>query len=404
MPEQEKDKVILVGVETEENFAIFDTSMDELRGLTKTADGEIVFILKQKRPQVDRQTILGKGKLAELKQLIDAYEANLVIFNHELTPRQGKILTEELGVRVLDRVQLILDIFAIRARSKEGKLQVSLAQLEYLLPRLTGMGASMSRLGGGIGTRGPGETKLEVDRRHIRNKITQIRNELKEVEQHRERTREQRKNKRVYQIGLIGYTNAGKSTIMNILTTANTYEQDQLFATLDPLTKKWRLPEGFEMTITDTVGFIQDLPTQLIDAFQSTLEESKSMDFLLHVVDAHAKDRLLHEKTVFDLMQQLEIIDIPVLTVYNKADLMKEEDFVPTLFPNVCISAKSSKGKEALIRAIKQQLMEQFEPYMVELADNQASEIYKYKRETIVTSQNYDESKRKYIICGFSPK
>lgn len=404
MPEQEKDKVILVGVETEENFAIFDTSMDELRGLTKTADGEIVFILKQKRPQVDRQTILGKGKLAELKQLIDAYEANLVIFNHELTPRQGKILTEELGVRVLDRVQLILDIFAIRACSKEGKLQVSLAQLEYLLPRLTGMGASMSRLGGGIGTRGPGETKLEVDRRHIRNKITQIRNELKEVEQHRERTREQRKNKRVYQIGLIGYTNAGKSTIMNILTTANTYEQDQLFATLDPLTKKWRLPEGFEMTITDTVGFIQDLPTQLIDAFQSTLEESKSMDFLLHVVDAHAKDRLLHEKTVFDLMQQLEIIDTPVLTVYNKADLMKEEDFVPTLFPNVCISAKSSKGKEALIQAIKQQLMEQFEPYMVELADNQASEIYKYKRETIVTSQNYDESKRKYIICGFSPK
>lgn len=404
MPEQEKDKVILVGVETEENFAIFDTSMDELRGLTKTADGEIVFILKQKRPQVDRQTILGKGKLAELKQLIDAYEANLVIFNHELTPRQGKILTEELGVRVLDRVQLILDIFAIRARSKEGKLQVSLAQLEYLLPRLTGMGASMSRLGGGIGTRGPGETKLEVDRRHIRNKITQIRNELKEVEQHRERTREQRKNKRVYQIGLIGYTNAGKSTIMNMLTTANTYEQDQLFATLDPLTKKWRLPEGFEMTITDTVGFIQDLPTQLIDAFKSTLEESKSMDFLLHVVDAHAKDRLLHEKTVFDLMQQLEIIDTPVLTVYNKADLMKEEDFVPTLFPNVCISAKSSKGKEALIQAIKQQLMEQFEPYMVELADNQASEIYKYKRETIVTSQNYDESKRKYIICGFSPK
>ena len=404
MPEQEKDKVILVGVETEENFAIFDTSMDELRGLTKTAEGEIVFIMKQKRPQIDRQTILGKGKLEELKQLVDAYEANLVIFNHELTPRQGKTLTEELGVRVLDRVQLILDIFAIRARSKEGKLQVSLAQLEYLLPRLTGMGASMSRLGGGIGTRGPGETKLEVDRRHIRNKITQIKNELKEVKQHRERTRERRKDKQVYQIGLIGYTNAGKSTIMNILTTANTYEQDQLFATLDPLTKKWRLPEGFEMTITDTVGFIQDLPTQLIDAFQSTLEESKSMDFLLHVVDASAKNRLLHEKTVFDLMQQLDIMDIPVLTVYNKADLMKEEEFVPTLFPNVCISAKSSKGKEALMQAIKQQLMEQFDPFIVELADNQASEIYKYKRETIVTSQDYDEKKHKYIICGFRPK
>ena len=404
MPEQEKDKVILVGVETEENFAIFDTSMDELRGLTKTAEGEIVLIIKHKRPKIYRQKILGKGKLEELKQLVDAYEANLVIFNHELTPRQGQTLTEELGVRVLDRVQLILDIFAIRARSKEGKLQVSLAQLEYLLPRLTGMGASMSRLGGGIGTRGPGETKLEVDRRHIRNKITQIKNELKEVKQHRERTRERRKDKQVYQIGLIGYTNAGKSTIMNILTAANTYEQDQLFATLDPLTKKWRLPEGFEMTITDTVGFIQDLPTQLIDAFQSTLEESKSMDFLLHVVDASAKNRLLHEKTVFDLMQQLDIMDIPVLTVYNKADLMKEEEFVPTLFPNVCISAKSSKGKEALMQAIKQQLMEQFDPFIVELADNQASEIYKYKRETIVTSQDYDEEKQKYIICGFRPK
>lgn len=397
------EKVILVGVETESNFRYFESSMDELRGLTKTAEGEIVFILKQKRPQIDRQTILGKGKLEELKQLVIAHEANLVIFNHELSPRQGQVLAEILEVKVLDRVQLILDIFALRARSKEGKLQVELAQLEYLLPRLAGQGNQLSRLGGGIGTRGPGETKLETDRRHIRNKITQIKRELKEVAAHRLRARKQRKNKNIFQLGLIGYTNAGKSTILNILTSAQTYEQDQLFATLDPLTKKWRMPEGFEVTVTDTVGFIQDLPTQLVDAFESTLEESKEVDMLLHVVDAHAQDRLQHERTVAQLMQQLAIVDIPILTVYNKADLIGEEPFVPTLFPNVCISAKSNKGKEALIRAIKQQLMEQFEPYVTAINATDAKQLYEIKRQTLVTSMEFDELKQIYLISGFAP-
>lgn len=397
------EKVILVGVETEENYRYFESSMDELRGLTKTADGEIVFILKQKRPQIDRQTILGKGKLEELKQLVIAHEADLVIFNHELSPRQAQLLTETLEVKVLDRVQLILDIFALRARSKEGKLQVELAQLEYLLPRLAGQGSQLSRLGGGIGTRGPGETKLETDRRHIRNKITQIKHELKEVAAHRLRARKQRQNKNIFQLGLIGYTNAGKSTILNILTSAQTYEQDQLFATLDPLTKKWRMPEGFEVTVTDTVGFIQDLPTQLVDAFHSTLEESKEVDMLLHVVDAHAKDRLQHEQTVADLMQQLGIIDIPILTIYNKADLIDEEQFIPTLFPNVCISAKSNKGKEDLIRAIKQQLMEQFEPYLVEVKAVDANQLYEIKRQTLVTNITFEEETQIYQVAGFAP-
>ena len=397
------EKVILVGVETEGNYRYFESSMDELRGLTKTADGEIVFILKQKRPQTDRQTILGKGKLEELKQLVIAHEADLVIFNHELSPRQAQLLAETLEVKVLDRVQLILDIFALRARSKEGKLQVELAQLEYLLPRLAGQGSQLSRLGGGIGTRGPGETKLETDRRHIRNKITQIKHELKEVAAHRLRARKQRQNKNIFQLGLIGYTNAGKSTILNILTSAQTYEQDQLFATLDPLTKKWRMPEGFEVTVTDTVGFIQDLPTQLVDAFHSTLEESKEVDMLLHVVDAHAKDRLQHEQTVTDLMQQLGIIDIPILTIYNKADLIDEEQFIPTLFPNVCISAKSNKGKEDLIRAIKQQLMEQFEPYLVEVKAVDANQLYEIKRQTLVTNITFEEETQIYQVAGFAP-
>ena len=326
------EKVILVGVETEKNYQTFSASMEELANLTETANGEVVFVLTQKRPQVDRQTVIGKGKLEELIQLTDAYEADLVIFNHELTPRQNQLLSEALAVRVIDRVQLILDIFALRARSKEGKLQVELAQLDYLLPRLAGQGKQLSRLGGGIGTRGPGETKLESDRRHIRNKILGIRRELKEVTAHRERSRQKRQNSELFQIGLIGYTNAGKSTILNMLTTAGTYSEDQLFATLDPLTKKWQLPQGMEVTLTDTVGFIQDLPTQLIEAFQSTLEESRTMDLLLHVVDASAPDRLQHERTVQTLMKELALENIPCLTVYNKRDQVDSKEFVPTLF------------------------------------------------------------------------
>ncbi|HCB28178.1 MAG TPA: GTPase HflX, partial [Enterococcus sp.] len=361
--ENGQEKVIIVGVETEENQRYFEESMTELSKLTMTASGKVVFTLTQKRPQVDRQTIIGKGKLQELIQQADAYEADLIIFNHEMTPRQSQLVGEAVGLPVIDRVQLILDIFAMRARSKEGKLQVELAQLEYLLPRLAGQGKSMSRLGGGIGTRGPGETKLETDRRHIRNKILGVKRELKAVEAHRERSRQKRQTSEVFQIGLIGYTNAGKSTILNLLTQADTYSKDQLFATLDPLTKKWRFAEGFEITVTDTVGFIQDLPTQLIDAFHSTLEESQNMDLLLHVVDASSPDRTLQEQTVLQLMEELKMNEMPVLTVYNKADQIDPALFTPTLFPNVLISAQSVEGKDQLIAGIKRQLMELLEPY-----------------------------------------
>ena len=384
---EEREKVIIVGAETEENYRTFEGSMQELVNLTDTANGEVVFSLVQKRAQVDRQSVIGKGKLEELAQLVDAYEADVVIFNHELSPRQNQILAETLDVRVIDRVQLILDIFAIRARSKEGKLQVELAQLDYLLPRLVGQGKQLSRLGGGIGTRGPGETKLESDRRHIRNKILAIRRELKEVTAHRERSRQKRQNSELFQIGLIGYTNAGKSTILNHLTTAGTYSENQLFATLDPLTKKWQLPQGMVVTLTDTVGFIQDLPTQLIEAFQSTLEESRNMDLLLHVVDASAPDRLQQEQTVMQLLDELGLEKLPLLTIYNKRDLLAEETFVPTLFPNVLISTQIPADKERLIKAVRSKMMELLEPYSFEVQADQGQELSELKRMTLILSE-----------------
>ena len=403
MSEEMQERVVLVGVETEINYQYFEESMLELKNLTKTAKGEVVFSLSQKRPQIDRKTVVGKGKIEELKQLIELHEAQLVIFNHELTPRQSQIIGDELGIAVIDRVQLILDIFAMRARSKEGKLQVELAQLEYLLPRLMGQGKMLSRLGGGIGTRGPGETKLETDRRHIRNKVTIIKRELKEVEAHRNRTRQKRQDNEVFQIGLIGYTNAGKSTILNILTQAQTFEEDQLFATLDPLTKKWRLPEGLEVTLTDTVGFIQDLPTQLIDAFHSTLEESKGMDLLLHVVDASSENRQQHEETVTKLMEELDLGAIPVLTIYNKSDKIANPLlFVPTLFPSVLISAKTTRGKEQLSQAIKLKIMEILQPYTLNLGPDEGKLLNQLQRETLLLSSEFNEDEQVYFLKGFA--
>ncbi|MDU4895118.1 MAG: GTPase HflX [Enterococcus hirae] len=397
-----KEKVIIVGVETEQNQRYFTESMAELSKLINTASGEVVFTLTQKRPQVDRQTIIGKGKLQELIQQADAHEADLIIFNHEMTPRQSQLVSEAVGIPIIDRVQLILDIFAMRARSKEGKLQVELAQLEYLLPRLAGQGKSLSRLGGGIGTRGPGETKLETDRRHIRNKILGVKRELKAVEAHRARNRQKRQSSEIFQIGLIGYTNAGKSTILNLLTQADTYSKDQLFATLDPLTKKWRFAEGFEITVTDTVGFIQDLPTQLIDAFHSTLEESQSMDLLLHVVDASSPDRILQEQTVLQLMAELKMEEMPVLTVYNKADQIDPALFTPSLFPNVLISAQSTDGKEKLVQAIKQQLLELMVPYTLFVPSQDGQTLSALRRQTLVLKEHFVEGKNGYEVKGFA--
>ena len=395
------ERVILVGVQTSETDFGFNYSLKELEQLTETAQGIVVGQLTQKRSRVDSRTYLGKGKIEELRQLVEELEADTVIFNHELTPGQTRNIQDAVETKVIDRVQLILDIFAMHAKSKEGKLQVELAQLQYLLPRLAGQGVNLSRLGGGIGTRGPGETKLETDRRHIRNQINDIRKELAKTEKHRELTRKQRKESNIFQIGLIGYTNAGKSTVLNKLTNAETYEENKLFATLDPLTRQLKLPSGLNVTLTDTVGFIQDLPTQLIEAFHSTLEETRGVDLLLHIVDASAENMLEHERTVMSLMTDLKMDHLPILTVYNKSDLI-EGAFYPDYFPNIVISARNDQDIELLLTQLMSKVEEIMEPYRIEVPVDEGDTLIQLKQETQVATQKYDEEKNIYIVKGYA--
>lgn len=399
--EAKAERVILVGVQTTETDFGFNYSLTELEQLTDTAQGVVVGQLTQKRNRVDSRTYLGKGKIEELRQLVEELEADTVIFNHELTPGQTRNIQDAVETKVIDRVQLILDIFAMHAKSKEGKLQVGLAQLRYLLPRLAGQGVNLSRLGGGIGTRGPGETKLETDRRYIRDQINDIRKELAKTEKHRELTRKQRKESNIFQIGLIGYTNAGKSTVLNKLTNAETYEENKLFATLDPLTRQLKLPSGLNVTLTDTVGFIQDLPTQLIEAFHSTLEETRGVDLLLHVVDASAENMLEHERTVMSLMTDLKMDHLPILTVYNKSDLI-EGAFYPDYFPNIVMSARNDQDIELLLSQLMNKVEEIMEPYRIEVPVDEGDTLIQLKQETQVATQEYDEEKNMYIVKGYA--
>ncbi len=396
-----QEKGILVAVQTDETDYNFNYSVEELGQLVENTGVEVVGEVIQKRDQVDHRTLIGKGKLQELKSLINELDATVVIFNQELSPSQVRNIQEVIDVKVIDRIQVILDIFALRATSKEGTLQVQLAQLNYLLPRLVGHGVNMSKLAGGIGTRGPGETKLETDRRHINRQVTEIKRELKKVEAHRDRRRKNRQSGNLFQIGLLGYTNAGKSTILNGLTDSDTYEKDELFATLDPITRRLELNSGLQMTLTDTVGFIQDLPTDLIEAFQSTLEETRDVDLLLHVVDASSPNIETHEKTVLDLIENLDMDHIPILTVYNKKDLV-EGEFQPVLYPNVVISAIDPADQEKLLVKIEEIIREQLEPYSVMIPADRGDIMSELKTGTIMNEQKYDAEAQAYKISGFT--
>ena len=395
------EKVILVGCHTEEDDQRFEYSMEELESLTETANGKVLASVTQKRERVHPSTYIGKGKVEELAALQEEMEADIIIFNDELSPSQVRNLSAELDTRIIDRTQLILDIFAQRARSKEGKLQVELAQLQYLMPRLSGQGVQLSRLGGGIGTRGPGETKLESDRRHIRRRIDDIKTQLSVIVQHRDRYRERRKKNKAFQIALVGYTNAGKSTIFNRLSEAESYEENQLFATLDPMTRKLILPSGFITLVTDTVGFIQDLPTTLIAAFRSTLEEVKEADLLLHVVDMSNPDYYQHEQTVNKLIEDLENDKIPQLTVYNKRDL-RHPDFVPTArTETIQISAFEEVDRNELKRKIEQMILGMMKHYHVEVPSTEGKLLSQLKNETILRELTFNEDKELYVCKGY---
>ena len=398
--EKKQERVLIVGVELQ-GMENFDMSMEELASLAKTAGAEVVGIYTQKREKYDSKTFVGSGKLEEIAQMVDADEVSTVVVNNRLTSRQNVNLEEILGVKVIDRMQLILDIFAMRARSHEGKLQVHLAQLKYLLPRLVGQGIMLSRQAGGIGSRGPGESQLELNRRSVRNQITDIERQLKVVEKNREVVREKRLESPIFKIGLIGYTNAGKSTIMNALTSKTQYEADELFATLDATTKSIHLTGNLQVTLTDTVGFIQDLPTELVTSFKSTLEESKNVDLLVHVIDASDPNHEEHEKTVLQIMKDLEMLEIPRLTLYNKAD--KVADFTPTQTPYRLVSAKDPDSRTKLQDILLEKMQELFHPFTIQVPFDQAYRIHELETIAILAERSYEETGE--VITGYiAPK
>ena len=352
--DDDRERVIIAGLHTGSRDYINDTtdeSMRELGELVDTAGGEVVGEMVQNRPIPDSGTYFGEGKLDELKEAVVALDATLVVFDDELSPVQLRNISEHIGVRVLDRSMLILDIFAMRARSGEGKLQVELAQLKYQLPRLRGMGIELSRTGGGIGTRGPGETKLESDRRHIRTRIAALEEEIREIKKHRSLLRGRREKDGVITAAIVGYTNAGKSTLLNRLTDAGVFAEDKLFATLDTTSRAITLEDNRKIVLIDTVGFIRKLPHYLIEAFKSTLEEAASADFLIHVIDVSSPEADNCIKVVKDVLTEIGAGGKPVINVYNKCDL--DGDYIPAEDGcNVFISAKTGMGIDELINAI----------------------------------------------------
>lgn len=352
--EEIRQQALLVAVDTGEYDA--QSSMAELYELAKTAGADVLSHIIQKREAVKTATCVGSGCLEEIADYCKNNEVDLIIFDRELTPTQIRNIEDITDVRVIDRTMLILDIFAQRARSKEGKLQVELAQLKYMLPRLTGKGTAMSRLGGGIGTRGPGETKLETDKRHIRTKMEKIKERLRESENHREQLKKRRKKDGVITVAIVGYTNAGKSTLMNYLTDAGVLAQDKLFATLDPTSRALKLPSGVTVMLIDTVGLVRRLPHHLVEAFKSTLEEAAQADIILNVCDASSEEASIHLEVTQSLLESLGCSGSPIIPVLNKCDKVQGLDDIPIIGSSVRISAKTGQGVDRLLEVIDENL------------------------------------------------
>ena len=359
----EQDRVLIVGLWTDDiSKERFEDGLAEIARLVETAGGEVLQTMRQKRSQPHPQTVVGAGKVQEIALSVQTLGANLVVFDRDLSPAQVRNLEAETGVRVVDRTEVILDIFAQRAQSRAGKLQVELAQLEYMLPRLTGRGQAMSRLGGGIGTRGPGETKLETERRAIQRRITRLQQEVNQLQAHRTRLRQRRQNQEISTVAVVGYTNAGKSTLLNTLTNAEVYTADQLFATLDPTTRRLSIShavtgEPIEILLTDTVGFIHELPPPLVDSFRATLEEVTEADALLHLVDLSHPAWPSHIRSVMTILSQMPITPGPILVAFNKIDQVDGETLALAReeFPQaVFICASERIGLETLRQKLAQ--------------------------------------------------
>ena len=384
---QKADRALLISVDTGKFDA--EASLNELWELCESAGAEPVLTVLQKLDKVESATFVGSGKLIEIKENCESYDIDLIIADSELSPTQIKTLERECGVRVIDRTTLILDIFALRAKSKEGKLQVELAQLKYLLPRLTGKGVELSRLGGGIGTRGPGETKLETDRRHIHRRMETLKDQLKDVENHRQRLRERRDKDGVITVAIVGYTNAGKSTLMNYLTDAGVLAQDKLFATLDPTSRALKLPSGVTVMMIDTVGLVRRLPHGLVEAFKSTLEEAALSDIILNVCDASSDEASVHMKVTADLLTELGCGDTPIINVFNKCDKLSALEIGADNDKNVHISAKSGKGVDKLLEAIDNNLPVRIKKVKLLLPFSMGSVSNEIREKATLISENF---------------
>ena len=352
-----QEKTILVEITLNGEIS----TLKELASLAHTAGATVAGKITQNRESPDQRYYIGPGKLNELKNMVEKESANLIIFNNELKPSETRNLQDHLRVKVIDRTGLILDIFAQHANSREGKLQVEVAQLNYTLTHLSGKGIELSRLGGGIGTRGPGETKLEMDRRRIRKNISQLRKELDTLRENRSLRRQSRRHSLIPVAAIVGYTNSGKSTLLNTLTKAGVLVENKLFATLDPTTRKMELPNRWNLLLTDTVGFIQKLPHGLVEAFKATLEEVTEADLLIHVIDSSAADLEGHIDAVYNILEDLKAISKPIITVFNKTDTLKKKlprKLIKKYKPAVEISALKGEGTDKLLEAIVKQLKE----------------------------------------------